>query len=212
MLCFSAAKGGVGCSVIAAATALLSARRRSTLLVDLSGDLPPLLGVTADGPGLSEWITAEAPPPDALTRLEIKISDSLSVLPFGSGPERAQRDTERYKLLAGLLNRDDRLVVVDAGTNNVAELVAEFSDRSILVTRACYLALAAGQVVATPDDIVLISEQGRALRSADVARALSAPVTIDLRWDPAVARAVDAGLLASRLPRSLVGLTRLLAA
>jgi hypothetical protein len=50
---------------------------------------------------------------------------------------------------------------------------------------------------------VLIREPGRALHAADVERAVGVPVVAELDLDPAVARAVDAGLLAARLPRSL---------
>jgi hypothetical protein len=39
------------------------------------------------------------------------------------------------------------------------------------------------------------------LRSRDVESALDAPVVATLALDPAVARAVDAGLLAARIPR-----------
>ena len=52
--------------------------------------------------------------------------------------------------------------------------------------------------------MVLIDEPGRALRARDVEHALGAPVIAEIGYDPAVARAVDAGLLVARLPRSLV--------
>ena len=48
-----------------------------------------------------------------------------------------------------------------------------------------------------------MSEPGRSLTRHDVAAALGAPVVAVVEIDPAVARAVDAGLLASRLPRGL---------
>jgi hypothetical protein len=41
------------------------------------------------------------------------------------------------------------------------------------------------------------------LSSDDVSTTIGAPVVAEVQLDPAVARQVDAGLLAGRLPRSL---------
>lgn len=51
--------------------------------------------------------------------------------------------------------------------------------------------------------MVLLAEPGRALGPADLEECLGVPVTAEVAVDPAVARAVDAGLLATRLPRRL---------
>jgi hypothetical protein len=51
--------------------------------------------------------------------------------------------------------------------------------------------------------VVVVEEPGRALVSRDVADVLAAPVMATVPLDPAVARAVDAGVLARRLPRVL---------
>jgi hypothetical protein len=51
--------------------------------------------------------------------------------------------------------------------------------------------------------VVLVTEPGRALRGTDVARSLGVPVVAEIPLDPSVARAVDAGMLLSRLPRAL---------
>jgi hypothetical protein len=48
-----------------------------------------------------------------------------------------------------------------------------------------------------------VREPGRALTRRDVEEVLGVPVRAEVDVDPAVARAVDAGLLASRLPRAL---------
>ena len=73
-----------------------------------------------------------------------------------------------------------------------------------MVVRPCYLALRRSvRAGATPDGIIVISEPGRALSADDVARCLGAPILASLAIDPTVARAVDAGLLLSRLPASL---------
>jgi hypothetical protein len=54
-----------------------------------------------------------------------------------------------------------------------------------------------------PSGVVLLAEPGRALTRADVAEVVGVPVVAEVALDPAVARAVDAGLLPVRLPRGL---------
>ena len=72
------------------------------------------------------------------------------------------------------------------------------------MTRACYLALRrAADPPLRPSGVVLVTEPGRALDRTDVEQVVGAPVRAEVAVDPAVARAVDAGLLASRLPRGL---------
>ena len=71
------------------------------------------------------------------------------------------------------------------------------------MTRPCYLALRrAVGVPFVPDHVVLIAEHQRALTERDVSLALALPVT-SVPYDPSIARAIDAGLLAARLPRCL---------
>ncbi len=86
----------------------------------------------------------------------------------------------------------------------MAATLAAAASRSVLVTRACFLALRrAGNAPLRPSEVVLIAEPGRALDVRDVTEIVGAPVRSKVPFDPAVSRAVDAGLLASRLPRSL---------
>jgi hypothetical protein len=97
--------------------------------------------------------------------------------------------------------------VADAGTlgpgHPALGLVAGAS-RSLLVTRPCYLAIRRALTLAVrPDAVVLVGEPGRAFGRADVEAVLGVPVAAEIPHDPAVARALDAGLLLSRLPRSL---------
>lgn len=88
--------------------------------------------------------------------------------------------------------------VIDAGTTAPTEPGA-----ALLVTRPCYLALRRTSGQPKPAGIILLTEPGRALTAPDVAEVVGAPVVAELAQDPAVARAIDAGLLASRLPRTL---------
>ncbi|MEM7141273.1 MAG: hypothetical protein AAF548_09595 [Actinomycetota bacterium] len=200
-------KGGSGASVVSAALALEVARGdRSVLLVDLAGDQCRLLGLEAT-PGAGEWIASPDAPADGLAALEVHVGPGLRVLPRGTaGPD----DPVRRSLLLDLCAlRADR-VIVDAGS--VA--VPWWSDdaASIAVVRSCYLGVRRlMEFGAAPDDVVLVEEPGRALGRRDVEGALGRPVH-RLSWDPAVARAVDAGVFAARRPRSLRGLRPLASA
>jgi hypothetical protein len=203
--CWSS-KGGAGTTVVAAALALLLARRTQggALAADLAGDLPAALGlVEPDGPGLADWLAAgEAAPVDALARLEVPACDGLALLARGTGP----LSEARAEVLATLLAADPRPVVVDCGAlpAGAALTVAAGATRSILVTRACYLGLRRALTVPLrPSEVVLLTEPGRALSRLDVEDCLGAPVSAEVSVDPQVARAVDAGLLATRLPRGL---------
>jgi hypothetical protein len=202
-----ALKGGVGTTVVAAALGLTLQRAgRDVLLVDLAGDLPAALGLSEpDGPGLTDWLAAGTDvPADGLGRIELAAAPGLAVLPRGSG---RVGPTPRVEALLAALD-PGRSVVVDCGVLDAREpdraVVAGRCTHSLLVTRACYLALRrAAEPPLRPSGVVLVTEPGRALDRGDVERVVGAPVRAEVAVDPAVARAVDAGLLVSRLPRGL---------
>lgn len=203
--CWSA-KGGAGTTVVAVSLSLLLARRDApgALLVDLDGDAPAALGTAEpDGPGLAGWLAAGPEvPADALARLESTPATGLGLLPRGTGP----LEPSRAEVLVALLRQEPRTVVADCGADPVgpAACVAAAADRSVLVTRPCFLALRKALAAPLrPTEVVLLEEPGRALRAGDVEDVLGVPVVAEVAVDPAVARAVDAGLLASRLPRGL---------
>ena len=203
--CWSA-KGGVGTSVVAASLALILARRsrRGAVLADLDGDAPALLGLDDPAsPGLAGWLAAgSGVPSDALTRIEVPAGHGLALLPRGEGALAA----ERAGVLASVLTAGARPAVADCGSRLDTTAVAFLhgADSSFLVTRACYLALRrARRAPAVPTGVVLVREDGRALTRDDVEHATNAPVVAELVLDPRVASAVDAGVLATRLPRSL---------
>ncbi|MCB0978717.1 MAG: hypothetical protein KDB02_14790 [Acidimicrobiales bacterium] len=199
-------KGGVGTTVVAAGTALSSSERRGwpVLLVDLAGDLPYCLGVADQtGSGVAEWSsTGPMVPADALSRLCRPVAPALELLTRGSGPLAE----ERADLFVQLLAESGRTVVVDCGRiedSAFASTVAARAHRSLLVTRLCGLALRrATRAPLRPSGVVVVREPGRAMSARDVENVLHAPVVAELSLDPAVARAVDAGLFVARRPRS----------
>lgn len=208
------AKGGSGVTVVATALAVMLARREpatGSLLVDLHGDAPTVLGVAEpEGPGLTEWLAASpSVGPAAIERLEHPVADGVRLVPRGRRPLAAP---ERVALCCERFAEDPRPVVIDlgrlAGLDDEQDLVRrqvlEASTISLLVTRACFLALRRALTLPVrPTGIVLVEEPGRALGRTDVEDVLGAPVVATVAVEAAVARAVDAGLLASRLPTVL---------
>jgi MinD superfamily P-loop ATPase len=198
-LCWSA-KGGSGTTVVSAALALVLSHRHPALLVDLAGDSPAALGLAEPGgPGVADWLASSTADAAALHRLAVAATDALQLLPRGTTAFGVGRFGDLVAALAGPAE-----VVIDAGTGVPPPALIDAATHNLLVTRPCYLALR--RAVATgvqPTGIVLVGEPGRALTARDVERSLGAPVVAELQYDPAVARAVDAGLLAARLPRSL---------
>ena len=72
------------------------------------------------------------------------------------------------------------------------------------MARPCYLALRRSlQPPVRPTGVVVVGEGRGGLRPVDVAEVLGVPVVATVPWVDSVARAVDAGLLAVRLPRTL---------
>lgn len=206
-------KGGSGTTVVAAALAVVLSQRSpaGALLVDLAGDAPAALGMPEpEGPGLAGWFAAgSAVPTDGLSRIEVAAGEHLGLVPRGVGP---LGPVARAEVLAGILATEPRSVVVDVGVPSwrpdhpdpAPAVLASAATTSLLVTRACYLSLR--RLVAAPvrpSGVVLVTEAGRALGRRDVEQVVGVDVVAEVLVDPAVARAVDAGLLAARLPRSL---------
>lgn len=207
-------KGGAGTTVVATALArvLASRSRAGSVLVDLAGDVPALLGAgDVESPGVSDWLAAgDGVPADGWARLEIPTATGVAIVPRGRGSLAA---VDRAEVLVGMLATDRRPVVVDCGliptvgprVETAATVLASMATRSVLVTRACLLSLRRAQEAPIrPSDIVLVREPGRFLRADDVAAAIGVDVWAEVLVDPGIAGAVDAGTLGSRrLPRHL---------
>jgi hypothetical protein len=157
-----------------------------------------------DAPGVTDWLNQGAlVPADGLARLEITVGRGLALLRRGRGAMAV----ERAGALAAVLAADPRPVVVDAGLvsgDDVGSVVAASAAESLLVTRPCFLALRRALAAPVrPSAVVLVVEEGRALTARDVEGALGVPVRAEVSVTAQVARAVDAGVLLARLPRSL---------
>jgi MinD-like ATPase involved in chromosome partitioning or flagellar assembly len=214
-LCW-AAKGGSGTTVTAAILAM--AERSATLLVDLDGEIPRVLGLPdPDRPGLADWLGSDAPEAH-LDDLLIDVDDHLRVLPWSATRAATSLDPHRQpvarftdadpdrrrRCLSWLGSRTRERVIVDGGTGRPATDLVEIAGSSLLVTRPCYLAVQrALGIDARPTGIALVDEKGHSLSKRAIERSLGAPVVVTLSLDPAVARAVDASLLAMQPPRGI---------
>ena len=196
-----AAKGGSGTTVVACALALASARTQASMLVDLSGDCATALGMDEpSGPGIVDWLASPTAGPADLARLAVTVRDEVRLIPRGDGDPPDDQWPRLATALAGLEN-----VIIDAGTGHPPQALHDAAEQSLLVTRPCFIAIRRAQHLhIRPTGIVLVDEPGRSLTSRDVENALGVAVAAEVRLDPAVARAVDAGLLIARLPKSLI--------
>ncbi len=74
------------------------------------------------------------------------------------------------------------------------------------VLRSCYLALRRtlrAPTLARATGVVLLQESGRGLNARDVGEVLDVPVLAQVHVREPVAHAVDAGVLATRMPETL---------
>ncbi len=193
LVCFWSPKGGSGTSVVAAAAAAVLGREGPARLADLAGDQPAIFGLAHDpDPGLRDWlrIGPEAPT-DALDRFAVAAGSGLALLGAGSGVV-ATTPPESGAALAVALRADPRPTIADVGRLGPApdalHGLVEVADAHVIVVRGCYLALR------------------RAMRVELTSSAAGVVFVDELR--ASTARAVDAGVLATRLPDSLARAAR----
>lgn len=201
-------KGGSGTTVVAASLAVLLARSSPPVtLVDLGGDVAAALGMDdPPGPGALDFMAAgPGVPPQSLAGLAVEVTPNLSLIPAGSAGPGTAADGER--LVAALAEAlPGGTVVVDAGPPGTAagDALAAGAGLSLLVVRPCYLALRrAARASVRPSGVVVVAEPGRAIGEREISEVLGVPVRARVPVDPGIARIVDAGLLSSRVPKSL---------
>ncbi len=209
LICFWSPKGGSGTSVVAAAAALLIARTEPVRVADLAGDQPAVFGLAGEpDPGLHDWLRAGPhAPTDALEHLSIDVGRNISLLPTGT-PDLNGVLPEAGAALAVALDDGTRSTVCDAGLLDHPALfaLAEIADVNIVVVRGCYLALRRGvhhPAIELATGIVLVDEHGRSLGAREVEDVLGVPVLATIEARGSTARAVDAGVLTTRMPERL---------
>jgi hypothetical protein len=211
VVCWSP-KGGSGTSVVTIGLAIVESRsdtphgkRASTVIVDLAGDIPAILGMDDPLIGLAEWITE--PTAFDIRALLIDHGNCLRVLPRGraSLPESRSGAWSRFLLELTDLSNSGCTVIVDAGRGPIPRPMEAVADHQYLVTRPCYLALRRAQFVHhTSKAAIVVTEPDRALRPSDVAKVLGLPIAATLEISADIARRVDAGIISSRPPAELI--------
>jgi len=185
-------KGGSGTTITSAALAMMLAaqHRGGGYIVDLAGELAPALGI-----------------PDPPDTHPVDVNASLKLLSFA--PREFRTTVEHnWEEIANQLLAYDAPVVIDAGTTELNEHLEKIANRTFLVLRPCYLALRKASNKMShgylrSDGIIVLEETGRALTPTDISTVLKTPIVATIKVDPSVSRAVDAGLLSSRIPAAL---------
>ena len=185
-------KGGSGTTITSAALAMMLAaqHRGGGFIVDLAGELAPALGI-----------------PDPPDTQPVDVNASLKLLSFA--PRELRTPVEHnWKEVANQLLSYDAPVVIDVGTGELNESFERIANRTFLVLRPCYLALRKASNKMShgylrSDGIIVLEEAGRALTPTDISTVLKTPIVSTIKVDPSVSRAVDAGLLSSRIPAAL---------
>jgi len=166
------AKGGVGNTTVATLLAQGASQRGRTLLIDTTGT-----------------------------------GDCLSILGMPFSFTRATENGETIQALTNLdvagknyngFGDDYDTVIIDAGTTNPTLGGLEITGHTTVVTTLCYLSLKNLMANDTPDEIIVLKEKGRALNVQDVESITNMKVYVVIPRDPAVARAIDAGMLTTR--------------
>ena len=205
-------KGGSGTSVFTAACALVLARDHGARLVDLGGDQPAIFGLGAEpGTGVTDWLElGPGAPTEALDRLAVEAAPGIALVPRGAErPALAPRPAAEAGAALAVALRDGPVpTLVDAGVADgpAGRALLEVSDATIVVVRGCYLTLRRSvrhPALGRAAGLVVVEEPGRAIGAKEIADVLGRPVVARVPARDAIARAVDAGVLAHRLPDAL---------
>ncbi|MEY4401931.1 MAG: hypothetical protein RL072_1796 [Actinomycetota bacterium] len=193
-------KGGSGCTVFASAFALALAKQQGkACVVDFGGDVPSVLGMAEPaGRGIRDWLAIPHRTPHTYLDLMLRATSELSVIPAGTASSFGE-DAFRE-----LVEAADSNTVLDFGTLQPPESICDALRSDWLIIRPCYLALRrAARLLRKPRGVVVVREAGRSLTSRDIESVVGAPVIAQISVSEGVARSVDAGLLATRLPKQL---------
>lgn len=195
---FYSPKGGVGTTVTAASYALLLAHQHNgALLVDFCGDAPAAFGlVEPTAPGVHDWLDeSSSRASEELLLMAQPCASNLRVVHRGA---RFVSGEPRWQKLAEALEAMPMPVVIDAGTQFVPEELSRISSM-VMVVQPCYLTMRRAIREVRPQQIVIVRPAERVLTNNDLTNLLGVPTMAEIPENPAIARAVDAGLLPERV-------------
>lgn len=124
------------------------------------------------------------------------VMDGLVVVHRGSKFVDGQ---PRWASFAEAIRTLSHHVIIDAGTGFIPAELAQAVSHITLVTKPCYLSLRRATTMPRPHNVAVVCEEGRALTVADVGHVLGVDIAAEVPHTTAIARAVDAGLLPSRV-------------
>ena len=205
VVCWSP-KGGSGTSVIATGLAIVDSRSTTkpsndarTVIIDLAGDVPAILGIEDPLVGLAEWISD--PTAFDIRTLIVDQGTELGVLPRGRAalPESRSGAWSRVAVELANLSNSGSTIIVDAGRGPIPRELESAADHEYVIVRPCYLALRRARLIDhSSDAVIIVTEPDRALKQSDIARVLGLPVAATLDISADIARRVDAGIITSR--------------
>lgn len=200
---FTSPKNGNGITVTAASYALLSALRGSrTVLIDLCGDQPAALGMPEPtSAGIHDWLSEDSSG-DATQLLSMGREATNGLLVIHRGAQFITGEP-RWSALGEAIASLPYTMIVDAGVGHLPHELTQVATKVITVVKPCYLSLRRATQLPTPTSIYVVKEEGRALTVKDVGHVLNAPIEAEIPYEPAISRAVDAGLLPSRVEQLL---------
>jgi hypothetical protein len=197
-------KGGNCTTVTTASFALHQAATGArTILIDLCGDLPAVLGLAEpQGPGINDWLAEESNTTGSdLLSLGTVTSDTVLLIHRGS---QFVTGEPRWAKLAEFITSTDAYVIIDAGSGFLPDELRHAATHLTMVIRPCYIALRRAAQQTRPTDLFVINEPGRALTVKDVEHVLGVSVHAEIPHSAVISRAVDAGLFSSRASQLFV--------
>ena len=200
---FMSSKGGNCTTVTATAFSLVAASRGlSTVLVDLCGDIPSVIGIPEPStPGVNDWLAENSTlDAESLVTLGTPVGPGLVVVHRGA---RFVQGQPRWSKLAEAIATLPRNIVIDSGTGYLPDELRNSGSTISMVVKPCYLSLRRATQLSRPSNVIVIREEGRALTVKDVGHVLGVPIAAEIPYEPAISRAVDAGLLMSRAEQLL---------
>src|SRR5262249_50787070 len=147
-------------------------------------------------------------PAEALDRMAVEAAPGVALLARGeAGSVDQPPPAGGAAALATALREGRAPTVADCGgaRDPASSAVACAADATVVVIRGCYLALrrAIGHpVLGRTAGAVLVEEPQRSLGAREVVDVLGVPVLVRVPLRASTARAVDAGVVAARLPDS----------
>lgn len=195
---FMSSKGGNCTTVTATAFSLIAASRGlPTILIDLCGDVPSVIG-TPEPPsaGINDWLAEDSIlDAEALVKLGTPVSPGLVVVHRGA---RFVQGQPRWSDLAAAITTLPMNIIVDAGIGYLPDELRNAGAEVTMVVKQCYLSLRRATQLSRPTNVVVIREEGRALTVKDVGHVIGSPIVAEIPYEASISRAVDAGLLMSR--------------